>query len=763
MSFKIIGKGVNRKDAYGKVTGKAKYADDFFEKEMLCGKILSSPYAHARIRNIDVTEAEKLPGVLKVLTYKDLPYIKFATAGHPWALEAKYRDVADRLILTDKARFVGDSVAAVIAENELIASKALELIKVDYEVLPHVLDAEEALKEGAPIIHDERPNNLVSDFGNEYGDYENDFKNAEHIMEGIYETSIVQHCHLETQSAYSYKDIDDRLVIVSSTQIPHIVRRIVGQALGIPWGKIRVIKPYIGGGFGNKQEVIIEPLVAAMSLAVNGKPVKLTLSREECFVNTRTRHAIKFYIKTALSKDNKLQSIHIRGFSNTGAYASHGHSIIMSAISKFRPMYNFKSFKLEPKTVYTNLPVAGAMRAYGVPQIIFALESHIDDICRKLKLDPIEFRKDNLISLGHEDPISHVKVRSFGLPECIDRGKKFIKWDEKKKNYQNQKGDKRRGLGMACFSYFSGTYPVCLEVAGARIILNQDGSVQLQVGATEIGQGADTIFAQMVAEVLGIPLDMVHVISTQDTDITPFDTGAYASRQTYIAGAAVKKAALEVKEEILKYASQKIGVETINLDIEDAKIINKNSGTEICTLEDIALETFYDRVYSKPITSDTTVNIKTNAVAYGVTFAEVEVDMQTGVIEVLEIINVHDSGTIINHKQALGQVHGGVSMALGYALSEKLIFDEKTGKILNNNFLDYKLQTIMDTPKIDVDFVETYEETGSFGQKSLGENPAISPAPAIRNAVLDATGVYFNKIPMNPQTVFEKFKEMGLL
>ncbi len=763
MSNKVIGSSVNRLDAVAKVTGKAKYADDFFERDMLIGKVLRSPYAHAIIKNIDISKAKALPGVEAVLTHNDLPKIQFATAGHPWSLDPSHRDVEDRLILTDKARFVGDSIAAVVAKDVLTAEKALKLIEIEYEVLPHVLEPEEAIKPGAPVIHSEKPDNIISSFGPEFGDVESDFNNAFHVFEGKYETSIVQHCQLENQTAFSYTDTDGRIVIVSSTQIPHIVRRIVGQALGISWGKIRVIKPYIGGGFGNKQDVIVEPLVVAMSLAVNGRPVRYALTREECFIGTRTRHAMKFEFKTAVSKEGKLIAVSINALSNNGAYASHGHSIIMSASSKFRPLYNFKSIKVTPKTVYTNLPTAGAMRAYGVPQIFFALESHLDDIALKLNLDPIEFRKQNLINVGHVDPLTKVKVRSFGILECIEKGKELIKWDEKKKNYEKQSGDKKKGIGMACFSYFSGTHPVSLELAGARIVMNQDGSIQLQVGATEIGQGSDTALAQMAADVLGISFDMVHVISCQDTDITPFDTGAYASRQTFVAGAAVKKAALEVRKKILTIASKKVGLNIDELDIIDANIIEKNLGSIVCSLEDVAMESYYDRINASPITSDTSVNIRTNAPAYGVTFAEVEVDMKTGKIEVLEIYNVHDSGVIINPKLAEGQVHGGVSMGLGYALSEQMLFDKETGKPLNNNLLDYKLQTILDTPKIGVSFVDTYDAGGSFGQKSLGENPTISPAPAIRNAVFNATGVAFNKIPMNPQAVFEKFKEVGLL
>lgn len=763
MGFNVIGNSVNRLDAVAKVTGKAKYSEDFTERDMLVGKVLRSQYAHAIIKKINTEKAKGLEGVKAVITYDDVSKIKFPTAGHPWSLDPAHRDVADRLILTNKARFVGDAIAAVIAVDELIAQRALELLEVEYEVLPAVFDAKEAILPGAPIIHDERPNNIISSFGANIGDIDEEIKNADFVFNGEYETSAVQHCHMENQSAYAYKDENDRIVIVTSTQIPHIVRRVVGQALGLPWGRVRVIKPYIGGGFGNKQDVTIEPLTAAMSLAVNGQPVRLTLTREEVFVDTRTRHAMLFNITTAVSKDGYLKGIYMSNLVNNGAYASHGHSIAMSAASKFRPLYNFSSVKVDPKTIYTNLPVAGAMRGYGIPQVCFALESHLDDIANKLNIDPIEFREKNFISVGHIDPLSNLVVRSFGLRECVKKGKELIKWDEKKEKYKKNNTDKRKGLGMACFSYFSGTHPVALELAGARIVMNQDGSCQLQIGATEIGQGSDTVFCQMAAEVIGIPVEMIYVVSMQDTDITPYDSGAYASRQTYVTGAAVKKAATEVRNKVLKIASKKTGLAPDELDIINGKIIERRLNQFICNIEDISMEAFYNRIDAEPITSDVSENVRMNAIAYGVTFAEVEVDMVTGKIEVLEIYNVHDSGTIINPKLAEGQVHGGVSMSLGYALSEKMIFDKKTGRLLNNNLLDYKLQTILDTPDIGVAFVETYDPGASFGQKSLGENPAISPAPAIRNAVLDATGVAFNKLPMNPQAVFEKFKEEGLI
>lgn len=763
MDHKIVGKSTQRLDAVAKVTGRAMYTDDFFERDMLVGKVLRSPHAHARVLRIDAAKAKALPGVVAVLTPADLPKIKFATAGHPWSLDPGHRDVEDRLILTEKARFVGDAIAAVVAEDLLIAEKALHLIEVEYEVLPHVLTAEDAMQEGAPLLHENRPGNIVSSFGVQFGDVEAEFQAADLVFEGDYETSIVQHCHIESMSAYAFVDSDGRVVVNSSTQIPHIVRRIVAQALGLSWGRVKVIKPYIGGGFGNKQDVVVEPLAAAMSLAAGGRPVRYCMTREEVFIDTRTRHGMKLHLKTALTKDGTLKGIHMKVLSNTGAYASHGHSIAMSAGGKFRPLYDFRAIKYEPKTVYTNLPVAGAMRGYGTPQIFFALESHLDDIARKLELDPIELRRKNLIKLGHQDPLTKNVVRSFGIPECIEKGKELIHWEEKKKAHQGQTGHLVRGLGMALFAYASGTHPVALELAGARIVMNQDGSVTLQVGATEIGQGSDTVFAQITAETLGLPVAMVHVVTTQDTDITPFDSGAYASRQTFVTGIAVRKAALEVRQKVLEVAARRTGLAPAEMDIRDRMIVETSLGRTVCSLEDVAMDSFYDRLLAAPITSDTSANVRINAMSYGATFVEVEVDIQTGRVEVTELWNVHDSGTIINPKLAEGQVHGGVSMSLGAALLEQMLFDPLTGKPLNPNLLDYKLPTVLDTPKINAAFVETFDAAGTFGSKSLGECPTISPAPAVRNAVLDATGVAFAKIPLYPQVVFEKFREAGLL
>lgn len=356
MIYKSLGESEKRVDAFAKVTGKAKYSSDYFESDLLIGKVLRSPYAHAIVKSIDTTEAEKLPGVEAVLTYKNVPQGKFPTAGHPYSLDPSHRDVEDRSLLTNKARFVGDEIAAVVAVDELTALKALKLIKVEYDVLPFVLDQEEAIKEGAPVIHEERPNNILSDFGITVGDPHKVFSEADKIFEGKYETQTVQHSQMEVHNVISKLDEYGRLLIISSTQIPHIVRRIVSQACHYPIGDIRVIKPFVGGGFGGKQDVILEPLAAAMTLAVNGRPVLYSLTREEDIIGARTRHAMKLNIQLAMSKENKIKGYKIENLVNNGSYASHGHSIAMSAGSKIRPLYNIEAEKYLPKTIYTNMP-----------------------------------------------------------------------------------------------------------------------------------------------------------------------------------------------------------------------------------------------------------------------------------------------------------------------------------------------------------------------------------------------------------------------
>ncbi len=759
-----VGKSVPRVDALDKVTGRAKYTDDLVDKSALVAKVLHSEIANGRVIRMDISEAERIPGVVKIVTCFDVPERPFPTAGHPWSTDVHHQDVADRLLLNTRVRLYGDDIAAVVAEDEVAASRALRAIKVEYEEYPVLLDPLAAMKEGAPQLHDEYPGNILMHSGFEDGNFEDALQEEGLIeVDGWYETPIVQHCHIEPPVSYAYME-GGRIVVVSSTQIPHITRRVVAQALGLPWGKVRIIKPYIGGGFGNKQDVLYEPLNAYLCTLVGGRLVKLELTREETFFGTRVRHAMKFHLTSYVRPNGRIVARKCVVYSNQGAYASHGHSVTSKAMTGFRQLYpSEKGQKVEGYTVYTNTPSAGAMRGYGTPQSIFAVESHAEDIARRLNMDPLAFRKMNMMPQGWTDPFSKNVNYFDSFNQCMEKGKEYIHWDEKRKLYENQTGPIRRGIGMALLWYNTGVWPISLEVSACRMVLNQDGSIQMQLGETEIGQGADTAFAQMASETLGIPFEDVHVISTQDTDITPFGTGAYASRQTYVAGMAIRQTATILKNKILEYAHELERLQTADLDIVDGNIIHKPTGKVVRSMADLAGEAYYSMVHAEHLTAESTHQCKTNAYSFGCAFAEVEVDIPLCKVKVLNLINVHDCGQLINPQLAGAQVHGGMSMAIGYGLSEQLLFDEKTGKPLNDNLLDYKLSTTMDHPHLEAQFVENYEPTSAYGTKALGEPPTVPGAPAIRNAILNATGVTVNKIPLNPHTLFPAFKDAGLI
>ena len=554
-----------------------------------------------------------------------------------------------------------------------------------------------------------------------------------------------------------------RIVVVTSTQIPHIVRRVIGQALGIPWGRVRVIKPYIGGGFGNKQDVLYEPLNAFLTTQVGGRPVKLEVSREETFCNTRTRHSIEYDLTAGVDKEGHLLAKDMKAYSSQGAYASHGHAIAANGLTAWRLQYACPNTRGEAYTIYTNTPTAGAMRAYGIPQAAFAIECLMDDVAAEIHMDPLEFRRKNLIQGYYEDAyLKPIAANTNGIFQCLEKGAEYIHWDEKRKEYADQTGSVRRGVGMSLFSYKTGVWPISLEIAGARLSMNQDGSVQLQIGATEIGQGADTVFSQMAAETLHMDVENVHIVTVQDTDVTPFDTGAYASRQSFVTGTAVKQCAEQLLQKILDYAKTLLPEqETRELSLDHGWIY---AGEEqVLSLEALAQEAYYSLSNSSVLTAEVSTQVKKNTIATGCCFAEVEVDMKLGTIQILNIINVHDSGKLLNPQLAQMQVHGGMSMGMGYGLSEQLVLDEKTGRPLNGNLLDYKLMTALDTPDIKADFVELDDPMGPYGNKALGEPPAIPGAPAIRNAVLHATGVAFNEIPLTPQRLIEGFKKAGLI
>ncbi len=760
-----VGKSVKRVDAVAKVTGRARYTDDFFMPGMLVARYLRSTIAHGRVTKLDTRKAQQYPGVEAVFTYDDVPQNKFTSAGVPYSLDPAHQGVADCLLLTQHVRYWGDTIAVVVAENTIVLQEALKLIDVAYEEYAPLLTPQAALQKGAREIH-AGSENIIGESRYAVGkEIEAAVAEADVVLEGRYQTQIVQHCHIENSIAYAYMDDMGHVVVVSSTQIPHIVRRIVGEVLKMPWGKIRVIKPYVGGGFGNKTDVMLEPMVAFLTSKLGGRPVKIDLSRQECMIGTRVRHPFDVRIRAGLTKDGFLAALDIDAISNSGAYASHGHTVAIAGGAKPRSLYPRTSIQYRAQTVYTNIPTAGAMRAFGSAQMIFSLECMIEEAARKIGMDPVEFRLKNVARQGDRDSLTGLSFESCALVECLQKGKALIGWDQKRATRPKQQtGPVRRGLGVACFSYVSGTYPARLEISGARIILNQDGSVHVQVGATEIGQGLDTIVAQMAAETLGVSFEQVHVVSTQDTDVAPFDTGAYASRQAYVTGNAVFRAARELKAKILEHAGRISGILGGELNINKGNIVHRHDPQLIVMpLRTLALDAYYDKQRAGQLTAEVSYKAQSNAPTFGCTFVELEVDVPLCKVTIKEIYNIHDSGVILNPLMAKGQVQGGVAMGIAAGLYEALLVDPVSGAVYNNNFIDYKIPTAMDLPDIACEFVETHEPTSGYGSKSLGEPPLISPAPAIRNAIWDATGVKINALPMTPDALFRHFKNAGLL
>ncbi len=760
---KSVGQSKIRVDAYEKATGRAKYTDDLCDRSALVAKIKHAEIAHGFVKSIDTAEAEQIPGVVKVITCFQVPEYYFPTAGHPWSTDPAHQDVADRLLLERHIRYYGEDIAVVVAENEVAASQGVQALKVEYEELPFVLDAQEAMDEGAPQLNEKYPRNVLNHTSIRQGDYEKAIAEPGLVkVEGWYDTPTVQHCHIENHICYAYEEAG-RIVVVSSTQIPHIVRRVVGQALGIPWGKVRLIKPYIGGGFGNKQDALYEPLCAYLTTQLGGRLVKIDCAREETFVNNRVRHAIRSHIISWVRLDGTFAARKLEAWSNQGAYASHGHGIVAKGMGAFPQLYPCPAVECDSWTVFTNRPAAGAMRGYGIPQAMFANESNIDDVCRTMGFDPIDFRRKNLMPVGYVDGFSKNENYYDTFNQCLDRGMELMDYRRKYEAYQHQTGPVRRGVGLAVFWYNTAVWPISLESSSCRMVLNQDGSLQFQTGETEIGQGCDTAYSQMVADAVGIPFEDVHVVSSQDTDVTPFGTGAYASRQTYVGGFSIMQTAKALRERILEIAHRQTRMPVSALDLIDGQIVRKVDGRVLKSLGDLATEALYSLDDSQHITAETTAQIKSNAYSFGCSFAEVEVDIPMCKAKLVKLVNVHDCGTLINPALAEAQVHGGMSMAIGYGLSEELKFDPKTGRALNNNLLDYKLSTFMDHPHLEACFVENPEPTSPYGTKSLGEPPACSGAPAIRNAILQATGVAINQTPMNPHILFARFKEEGLI
>lgn len=777
-----IGKSEVKLDAAKLVQGKPAFTADWQLPGMLYAKVLASPYAHARIKSIDTSQAKALKGVAAVLTWEDLPRVVHSTAGQSDPIPGPL----DMFSLDNKVRFVGDRVAMVAAETLEIAEKALSLINVEYEELPPIIDVREAMKPGSPVIHDEieyvnfadsDPTiNLAAKIRIDINDVEKGFAEADRIFEEEYWVPKVQQAHIEPHVTLTWWDEDDRLVVRTSTQVPFHVRRMIAPVIGLPVKRIRVIKPRIGGGFGNKQEVLIEDVAAHLTIAT-GRPVLYEMTREEEFIASRSRHPMHIRMKTGVKNDGTMTANEMYALSDTGAYGCHALTVTGNTGQKSMGLYvGDGEYRLKPNIrfyadiVYTNTPPSGAYRGYGVPQGYWPLDRHLEMIARELGLDPLEFRLKNALRPGEFQPFSTAWnegrepvpeiVTTVGLEECVRQGRAAIGWDEKFGNEAWHmiagKPHLRRGIGVA--TVMQGTAIPYLDMGGAHIKINDDGSFNLMVGATDLGTGSDTALAQIAAEVLGVKVDDV-IVTSSDTDTTPFDVGAYASSTTYISGTAVKKAAEKVAKRIKERAAAIFddrGFEYTPQDVvlRDNEAIAPNG--ERVSLSEIALDSLHWRKQEQIMDSASFVS-PNSPPPFAAQFATVLVDIETGQITVEDLIMAVDSGVIINPISASGQIEGGIAQALGYGVCEEMVYDEK-GQPRERDLVDYHIFRADEMPNIRSLFVQTYEETGPFGAKAVAEIPLDGAAPAIGNAVLDACGVSILDNPVTPEKIWRVLK-----
>ena len=766
----VVGKPERKVDMNRLVRGKPVFADDVELRGLLQARILRSPHAHARIVAIDDSKARALPGVHAVLHYANTPRVKYASGGQSWPNPYPW----DQVSFDDKVRHVGDRVAAVAADTLAIADEACRLIDVTYEELPAVFDENDAAASGAPVIHDEsdsigipdRDRNLAAHVeGATVHDIDSAFAGAAHVFEHTYRVQQVQACPIEPHVAIGWLDEDDRLVIRSSTQVPFHVRRMLAPLLGIAAKRIRVIKPRIGGGFGAKQEMLIEDVVGQLVLATR-RPVRLELTREEELVASRTRHAQTLTYRTGVDDDGRLVAQDLHVVANTGPYGTHAFTVQSVTGLRGLSAYNCPAKRYTCDVHYTNRPVAGAFRGYGAPQAHFALECHMDDIARALDLDPIEFRRANWVGLGDSldmaprlgergatDDIPREdlpRILSCGTEECVAQAVRAIGWERRSDSEWRQPADLpsiRRGIGFAFCMH--GTGIPLVDMGSASIKMNDDGSFNLLVGATDLGTGADTVLAQIAAEVLGVRTEDILVYAA-DTDLTPFDTGAYASSTTYISGTAVRKAAEAARARIVARAARLLETEPSLIRLEERQARTPDGRS--LALEEIALNSLHVEDQEQIIGTASHFSGDSPS-PFAAQLASVEVDVETGEVHVEQLVMAVDCGVAINPLTASGQVEGGMIQALGYALTEEIVLDE-AGRPVNAQIGPYWIFRADDVPATGVILVETVEPTGPFGAKAIGEIPIDGVAPAVRNAVLDATGVAIDAIPLTPERVW---------
>ncbi len=763
----VVGRPEPKVDAVKLAKGKPVFADDLDMPGLLHAALLTSPHAHARIARIDAARARALPGVHAVLTHQDLPRVVYASGGQSYPNPKPY----DQVSLDSKVRYVGDRVAVVAAETPEIARRALNLIEVEYQPLPAVLDPVAAMRPGAPVIHDEpdavgiadASRNLVARLHAAVGGVERGLAESDRVFERTYRVQQVQQASIEPHVCVTYWDEDDRLVIRTSTQVPFHVRRMVAPLLGLPVKRIRVIKPRVGGGFGGKQEMLIEDLCAHLTMAT-GRPVRFEYTRALEFTSARSRHPQVLTYRAGVMAGGTLHALDLHILEDSGAYGT--HAITVCTVSGLRALstYRCPHVRFAADIAYTNKPTPGAFRGYGAPQGEFALESLMDEIAAGLGRDPVAFRMQNAVRVGDsirlavalgESREGHEQsIQTCALPECVAEGGRAVGWARRSDPswpLDPARPHVRRGLGMAVCMH--GTAIAGLDMGGASVKLNDDGSFNVLAGGVDIGTGADTVMAQIAAEALGVPLGDI-IIYSSDTDMTPFDTGAYASSTTFISGGAVKKACEEVRRQIFERAKLMLKAKsTDGMILRDRHVVAPDG---VVSLEDIALHSLHLEDQRQIMATASHMSLHSPS-PFGAQYAEVEVDTETGQVTVKKLVMAVDCGTAINPLGATGQIEGGMTQALGYAVCEEMAYDA-AGRVLATRLGDYRIFQADEMPELRALLVPTFEPSGPFGAKAVAEIPMNGVAPAVANAVFHAVGVRLRALPLTPQRVWHALR-----
>ena len=754
--MRYVNQPVIKSDAMALVTGKPVYMDDIAPRDCLVVKLLRSPHAHALIEDISVDKALLVPGIEAVFTYRDVPQERFTLAGQTYPEPSPY----DRLILDRRLRYVGDPVAIVAGRDEACVEKAMKLIKVTYQVLQPVLDPHEAL-DGEILVHPEEnwkalcpvgadnKRNLCASARDEMGDVDRVLADCDVVVDQVYRTKANQQAMMETFRTYTYMDHNRRLNIVSSTQIVFHVRRIIANALGIPKSRIRVTKPRIGGGFGAKQTSVSEVYPAFVTWKT-GKPAKIIFTREESMTASSPRHAMELHVRMGADRDGKLRAIDVYTLSNTGAYGEHGPTTVGLSGHKSIPLYHdLEAYRFAYDVVYTNRMSAGAYRGYGATQGTFAVETAANELAAKLGMDPVAFRLKNMVRQGDVMPAYYGETAtSCALDRCLLRAKELMGWDEKYPCRDMGNG-KVRSVGVAMTMQGSGISGV--DVGSATLKLNDAGFYTLLIGSADMGTGCDTILAQIAAECLDCDLDLI-TVRAADTDTSPYDSGSYASSTTYVTGKAVEQACEKMRQKITESGAAMLGCPAAQAEFDGSVVKNLADGSQV-TLAEIGWKS--QSGFSGDLEVTVTHSSPVSPPPYMVGMAEIELDKETGSVQVINYVGVVDCGTPINSNLARVQTEGGIGQGIGMALFEDVQYTP-AGKVRENSFMQYKIPNRMDVGNITVDFESSYEQTGPFGAKSIGEVVINTPCPAIAHAVYNACGCWFRELPITPEKILMK-------